>query len=182
MKNCRKTTAKHYRFLLHEIPSKDLKMEFPNFYQFMQVYQSDLLAKMTDIYENKFEENASKYCLDENVSKAITRHAINACKYKRSLSDVVDKIKFDWGVKISDASVTDDPCLEHAENPKSIEIKYPIFKEVIIEGSKFAQVQKWDTIELYFDKSNSLEKCKLLNKIHLYYYNNSLRIYAIGSY
>lgn len=181
MRNCR-TKTKYYRFLLHEINMEELNSTYSDLYKFLQIYQSDLLAKMTDIYENRFEEKISKYCLDENIARTITRHAINACNYRRSLTDVVNKIKFDWGAKIHDASPLDNPCLHNAKDPKKLVIKYPIFKEVTIDSSKFAKIQNWDSLELYFDKKDISTDCRFLNKIHFDQQDGSLRIYAVGSY
>lgn len=182
MNKYKKTSIKYYRFFLCEISAEELNSNHSDLYRFLQIYQSDLLAKMTEIYKGTFDENNSKYCLDEKIAKTITNHAINACKYHRSIDDVVDKIKFDWGVKILPASSAEDPSLADAKDPRKIIVKYPVFKEVVINSCKFAKVENWNSLEIYIDKGQVSEKCNLKNKVHFHHQNNRLRIYVVGTY
>lgn len=183
MRNSTKTKRKYYRFLICEINSTELNTIHRDLYKFLQVYQSDLLAKVTDLYDDVFDENKSKYCLDGKLSKTLTRHAMNAYKYKRSISDIIDKIKFDWGASISRVSESENPDFCHeSTNPQKFTITYPIFRDVVIGSRNYARISRWDQLILYFDRNNLPPEFRPLSKVHFHHQNNRLRIYTVGSY
>ena len=183
MKNSTKKIGnKHYRFLLHEISSEELNTDYKDLYRFIQIYQTDLIARMTDIYENVEITPLTKYCLDPGLSSTIMKHAVNACKYNRTIADAVDKIKFDWGAKILAADACEDPIIHDSLKPKKVRIKHPIFEEKILDGCKYAEIVDWRTLFFYFDGAKLPENFRPKSKIHFHHQNNRLRIYAVGCY